>query len=112
MEDGLVGRKPGEQVTAQGTPAEICRTGNGYNVSFIVAAQGTPCDFAEATAGAAFSGHTPGEDLRSFLPVTMDVRSESQSQPLSMTCASAGQSAVKCTPNNSQNPSERTVYLY
>lgn len=110
MEDRPTGLQPGQAVVANGQAATLCRMGNGYGVSFIVAAQGTDCGVADATASALFHGHTPGDNVRNVVPATVSLPSGAPGGADSMQCEGVSGDGVRCTGSN--NPAQHTVYLY
>ncbi|WP_246819127.1 hypothetical protein [Corynebacterium sp. HMSC072A04] len=83
----------GAKVDVFGTPATVCQTGDGYNITYILAGPNTSCDFARSTAG-----HLMGltisslEDLRGYVPPQISVTSP---VPPSPTTSHAGPTTAR-----------------
>lgn len=91
----------GAKVDVFGTPATVCQTGDGYNITYILAGPNTSCDFARSTAG-----HLMGltisslEDLRGYVPPQISVTSPVTHQSYDLACKTDEREIIRCTGGN------------
>lgn len=91
----------GAKVDVFGTPATVCQTGDGYNITYVLAGPNTSCDFARSTAG-----HLMGltisslEDLRGYVPPQISVTSPVTQQTYNLACKTDDREIIRCTGGN------------
>ena len=91
----------GAKVDVFGTPATVCQTGDGYNITYVLAGPNTSCDFARSTAGR-LMGLTISsqEDLRGYVPPQISVTSPVTHQTYNLACKTDDREIIRCTGGN------------
>lgn len=91
----------GAKVDVFGTPATMCQTGDGYNITYVLAGPNTSCDFARSTAGHLMSLTTSSlEDLRGYVPPQISVTSPVTHQTYNLACRTDDREIIRCTGGN------------
>ena len=91
----------GAKVDVFGTPATMCQTGDGYNITYVLAGPNTSCDFARSTAGHLMSLTISSlEDLRGYVPPQISVTSPVTHQTYNLACRTDDREIIRCTGGN------------
>lgn len=95
------GDAPGTKVTVNGTPSEMCMMGDGYHINFLMAGPNTSCDFAKETTSALINATpSPAEDLRGYIPGSLNVASPVTGKTYQMSCNVAENALITCKGGN------------
>lgn len=91
----------GAKVDVFGTPATMCQTGDGYNITYVLAGPNTSCDFARSTAGHLMGlTYSSLEDLRGYVPPQISVTSPVTQQTYNLACKTDDREIIRCTGGN------------
>ena len=95
------GDASGTKVTVNGTPSELCMMGDGYRINFLMAGPNTSCDFAKETTSALINATpSPAEDLRGYIPGSLNVASPVTGKTYQMSCTVAENALITCKGGN------------
>lgn len=95
------GDAPGTKVTVNGTPSEMCMMGDGYRINFLMAGPNTSCDFAKETTSALINATpSPEDDLRGYIPGSLNVASPVTGKTYQMSCTVADNALITCKGGN------------
>ncbi|MDU3175626.1 MAG: hypothetical protein E6689_09445 [Corynebacterium striatum] len=95
------GDAPGTKVTVNGTPSEMCMMGDGYRINFLMAGPNTSCDFAKETTSALINATpSPEDDLRGYIPGSLNVASPVTGKTYQMSCTVAENALITCKGGN------------
>ena len=95
------GDAPGTKVMVNGTPSEMCMMGDGYRINFLMAGPNTSCDFAKETTSALINATpSPEDDLRGYIPGSLNVASPVTGKTYQMSCNVAENALITCKGGN------------
>lgn len=95
------GKLHGAQVDVFGTPGTMCLTGDGYNITYVLAGPNTSCEFALATTYHLMDLTISSlEDLRGYVPPQTYVTSPVTNQTYKLACKTDDREIIRCTGGN------------
>lgn len=95
------GKLHGAQVDVFGTPGTMCITGDGYNITYVLAGPNTSCEFALATTYHLMDLTISSlEDLRGYVPPQTYVTSPVTNQTYKLACKTDDREIIRCTGGN------------
>lgn len=92
--------QPGTPAKFNGQAVTVCSSGDGWGISELAVNENTSCPFGFSVLDAMTEGVPSTENIRDYLPRSVEAHSPTTGQTYSMSCRDNGAGIITCTGGN------------